>query len=505
VLLLVVLLVVSCNARAEPPAPTPTLYADVQPETMTELFADVPRPVAQQPLTIHPDNPHYFADAAGNAVYLTGSHYWWTLQDGESRTELSPFDYDAFLDFLVEHNHNYTRMWVYENTAWAPWTEEKVLFAPHPYARTGPGEALDGLPKFDLEQFNQAFFDRLRERVIQAGERGIYVSVMFFQGWSYEKEGFPGNPWPGNPLNPANNINGIDGDLNDDGNGLEVHTLQSPEIVRLQEQYVRKMIDTLNDLDNVLWEISNESAGNSTEWQYHMIRFVNEYQATLPQQHPVGMTAQWPDGDNAVLFESPADWISPSMSGAGDYRTNPPPADGSKIILSDTDHLWGIGGNRVWVWKTFTRGQHPIFMDPYGNPDFWPGNKLFDESLRANMGFTRLYAERMNLAAATPSGDLCSTEYCLANPDGAEYLVYFPEGGSAEVDLSGTPEQVQLAAEWFEPATGAVQAGEPVAGGATRSFTAPFAQDAVLYLSDQSANGYPYPDASDTGKADSDG
>ncbi|MCK4714586.1 MAG: hypothetical protein KAT35_03355, partial [Candidatus Aenigmarchaeota archaeon] len=26
------------------------------------------------PLTVHPDNPRYFADSSGNAVYLTGSH-----------------------------------------------------------------------------------------------------------------------------------------------------------------------------------------------------------------------------------------------------------------------------------------------------------------------------------------------------------------------------------------------------------------------------------------------
>jgi hypothetical protein len=177
------------------------------------------------------------------------------------------------------------------------------------------------------------------------------------------------------------------------------------------------------------------------------------------------------------------------MHDGTDYQENPPPAEGRKVILSDTDHYWGIGGDRIWVWKTFTRGQHPVFMDPYNNPDFWPGNTQFDESLRANMGFTRLYAERMNLAAATPRGELSSTDYCLANPaaSGAEYLVYFPAGGNAEVDLTGTPADVQLAVEWFNPATGMIETGEPVAGGAEHTFTAPFAQDAVLYLYDQSA------------------
>ena len=38
-------------------------------------------------------------------------------------------------------------------------------------------------------EFNQEYFDRLRSRVIAAGECGIYVSVMLFQGWSIESKG----------------------------------------------------------------------------------------------------------------------------------------------------------------------------------------------------------------------------------------------------------------------------------------------------------------------------
>jgi hypothetical protein len=55
---------------------------------------------------------------------------------------------------------------------------------PQPWARTGPGEATDGKPTFDLHTFDQAFFDRLRERVVAASDRGIYVGVMFFDGWA---------------------------------------------------------------------------------------------------------------------------------------------------------------------------------------------------------------------------------------------------------------------------------------------------------------------------------
>jgi hypothetical protein len=70
-----------------------------------------------------------------------------------------------------------------------------------------------GKPRFDLNQFNERYFSRLRERAIAARERGIYVSLMLFGGYVEISE------WAGNPFNSQNNINGIDGDLNGDGKG----------------------------------------------------------------------------------------------------------------------------------------------------------------------------------------------------------------------------------------------------------------------------------------------
>ena len=70
---------------------------------------------------------------------------------------------------------------------------------------------------------------------------------------------------------------------------------------------------------------------------------INEYQATKPKQHSVGMTVEWPNGDNDELFASDADCIVPNA------YYDPPPADGSKVIIADTDHIWGIGGDRTWV------------------------------------------------------------------------------------------------------------------------------------------------------------
>jgi hypothetical protein len=437
-------------------------------------LADAAR--ATGPLRVHPLNPRYFTDGSGRAIYLTGSHTWANLQDRGFSKPPPTFDYTAYLDWMQTYNHNFMRMWAWEQAAWAPWTKKSYYFEPLPYKRTGPGTALDGGPKFDLGQFNQAYFDRLRSRVVEAGDRGIYVSIMPFQGWSLEMKKQKGaNPWEGHPFNIKNNINGINGDPDGDGFGTEVHTLSVPAVTALQEIYIRKVIDTVNDLDNVLYEIANESHGGSDLWGNHLIDYIHAYEASKPKQHPVLYSEAW-DFSGSEIWASRAEAVSPGSGGKTGgfkpYRDDPPANGGSKVIINDTDHLWGLGGDHSWVWKSFLRGLHPIFMDPYdGVPNNPPPFDPQWDLLRWNMGYTLTYAKKTNLVSMVPHGDLASTGYCLAN-SGLEYLIYLPGGGKVWVDLSAASGTFSV--EWFNPITGATTSGGKIAGGANRAFTPPF-------------------------------
>ena len=444
---------------------------------------------AAGPLKVHPENRRYFTDGSGRAIYLTGSHTWSNLADMGPTDPPPRFDFAAYLDFLQRFDHNFIRLWAWELTTWdtrenGRWRKDKPHHvAPLPWARTGQsavgtlGRARDGKPKFDLTKFDPEYFKRLRSRVEAAGRRGIYVSIMLFEGWGLQ---FSPGAWENHPFHPDNNVNGIDGDVNGDGKGVEVHELASEKVTARQEAYVRKVVDTVNDLDNVLYEVSNENHPPSTRWQYHIIRYVHDYERRKPKQHPVGMTFQYRAGSNRTLFDSPADWISPNHEGG--YRENPPAADGSKVIISDTDHLWGIGGNRAWVWKSFLRGLNPIFMDPYDGVVL--GDR-FDKKwapIHRSMGYTLRLANRVNLAAMTPQNKLASTGYCLASraKKKSEYLVYLPTGGKATLDLSAA--NGTLAVEWLNPGTGKAKTAGEIRGGARREFTAPFDGDAVLYV-----------------------
>src|SRR5262249_44043332 len=143
------------------------------------------------------------------------------------------------------------------------------------------------------------------DRAEAAARHKIYVSIMLFEGW-----GLSFASWDGHPFNIHNNVQRLNGDPDGNGKGTETQALAVPQVTRIQEIYVRKVIDTVNDLDNVLFEISNESMFDfSRDWQYHMIRYAQKYERTKPKQHPVGMTG-YARSENPVMWNSPADWIS---------------------------------------------------------------------------------------------------------------------------------------------------------------------------------------------------
>ncbi len=457
------------------------------PRPASEL-AGAGQPAIRGPLRVGTANPRYLETPAGEPVVLVGSHTWDNLQDvslpGRSA---APFDYGRYLAFLERNHHNFFRLWRQEEARWMVEPPGDCTIAPHPWRRTGPGNALDGRPRFDLAALDDAYFARLRERVKLARDRGIYVAVMLFNGWSIEKQKGPfsvGNPWRGHPFNGKNNVNGVDGDVNGDDSGEETHTLANPAVTAVQDAYVRKVVDTVNDLDNVLYEISNESPPSSTEWQGHMIRLVKDYEAGKPQRHPVGMTAQWPNGDNATLLASAADWISPNAGPGNRGVDEPPPARGDKVVIADTDHLCGVCGDATWVWKSLLRGQNPAFMDPYEgatgiDPHVDPSARRW-VALRANLGYALAYAQRLRLASMAPHGELSSSGFCLASPapDGA-YVVLVPEGRDVSVDTTATPGT--LAVEWLELRSGKVEQGT-APGGARVALRAPFSGPAVVYL-----------------------
>jgi hypothetical protein len=471
------------------------------------------RSVRQAPINgplRHSKNPNYFEDATGAPLILCGSHTWNTLQDWGTDGSVQTLDFDAFVGFLTAHGHNFTLLWCTELPTFRglPTTETAppdFTASPFPWMRTGPGLATDGRSKFDLTRFNQAYFDRLRARVQALNSAGIYAGVYLFTGEFLLRFR---SATDGYPFSGPNNVNGIDdryrGGPPETAN--DSVTMTAPNaITDRQDAYVKKTINTLNDLPNVLWIVSEEAPIRSTWWNEHMILTIRTYEKGKQYQHPVGYgTLEQPT--DPILYNSDADWVAP-WAWVSPTRSCGVGKPSCKVNVNDSDHsyfgMWNDTPrkNRNYAWENFTNGNQVLFMDPYLvyyprqkrnlclSPVRGIGTKLDPrwENFRNNLGYLVRYARKLDLANVTPRGSLCSTRFCLAQTPsvGAEYLVYAPSGGPFTVDLSAMSSSRRLAVEWFDPATATTIPQGPIpAGSRSRSFTPPFSGDAVLYLLD---------------------
>ncbi len=450
------------------------------------------------PLKVSTINSHYFVDGNGKAVYLSGSHTWNDFQDMDTSTSPAPFDFTSYVNFLKSHGHNVTILWKKDLPracgwgAGGTWTQ-----AQFPWMRMGPGNAGDGKPKFDLSMFDQTYFDRLHARALQLQQNNIYAIVQLFDGLQLQNNRC-GSGSDGFPFSGVNNVNGVD-----DGGGTGSINMTAPNaITNFQDAYVKKVIDTLSDLPNVILEVSEEAPGGSGWWQNHITSVAQSYEATKPMPHPVG------NASLDSMFGSANEWVAP-------FSRISPSNNQGKVLINDSDHSfydgpgWGATALqwRNYVWGNFTNGSSVIFMEPYiiawpnrNNPAGPIVNGVGTapdtrwNSVRDNMGAAVVYGNKMNLLATHTNGNLSSTGNVLANTaaTGSEFLVYAPSGGSFTVNLSNTTRSFNV--EWYNPTSNTFITAGPIAGGSSsQSFTPPFGGDAVLYLVDSGGVAPPPP------------
>jgi len=401
-------------------------------------------------LSVHGDNPRWFADSSGRAIYLGGHQIFVDLQDNSFNKEFIRnndrlLDWDEYVSFLQEHEFNYLRNWIIWSTGSGTMAPvNRAIAFPMPYQRVkGHGRAADGKDRFDLDSFDEAFFQRMRQRCEDLQKAGVYVSIMLFEVYGFlngEKVGDPPQSlWDGNVFNRKNNINGIDLDYDGNGNGIEFFYADDERVLRLQRAYVKKVIDTLNHLDNVFYEIANELY--APQWQYEMIEFIQAYEKAKPKQHLVLMSAggrtatgAWKQMGRDVAVDSPAHCFAAAGSWQSRRfkRKNPPPNNSGKPGIVDTDHGAAGTSDVGYVWSALTRGYHfNLYDKPFENPG---AESPTWQRMRKSVGQAVEYAGRLDLADAFPREDLASTKFCLAKP-GHQYIVYQP--GDGPVTVSG--------------------------------------------------------------------
>jgi hypothetical protein len=134
-------------------------------------------------------------------------------------------------------------------------------------------------------------------------------------------------------------------------------------------------------------------------------------------------------------------------------KPNPAARYVGKVVVNDTDHLWGhTGGDAVWVWKSVLRGLNVLFME-----ELTPG-PTWQDSARSAMGQARRLSER-----------------------GRTYVA-FRDGSQGESSIDLTGAAGPFAVEWLDVTTGRTHPGRAVDGGGRRVVTTPFPGPAVVIL-----------------------
>ncbi len=231
-------------------------------------------------MKLHPENPHYFLFRGKPTVLITSAEHYGAVLNLD-------FDYVRYLDELRDCGLNHTRLFtgsyrelpgsfnIAKNTL-APRAGRHVC----PWARSSAPGASDGGNKFDLKTWDDVYFDRLKDFLRQAGQRGIVVEVNLFCP-NYE----PGL-WAANPMNALNNINGIGQCVH-----TECYTLMHADLLAVQEAMTRKIVQELSAFDNLYYEVCNEPyfGGVSMEWQHHIADCIVQTETPLARKHLISM------------------------------------------------------------------------------------------------------------------------------------------------------------------------------------------------------------------------
>jgi hypothetical protein len=236
-----------------------------------------------EPIRIHPENGKLFLFRGRPRVLLCATEHYGSVLNRR-------FDFERYLDEAAERNQTLTRLFLL-------FRELQTVRNPHsplkmespdfvtPWPRTGPGRALDGEPRYDLDRWNNEFFTRLDRFITLAGERDIVVELTLFSNT------YNDNVWALNPLRAVNNINGI-------GNveWADYNSLRDPSLVERQKMYVRRIVQATCTFDNVYYEVCNEPGGgveghvSPTEvddWQREIAATVRDEETRLDTRHLV--------------------------------------------------------------------------------------------------------------------------------------------------------------------------------------------------------------------------
>ncbi len=383
-----------------------------------------------EPLSLHPDNPHYFLYQGKPTIIVTsGEHYGAVLN--------LDFKYETYLDSLAANKLNGTRTFsgayveppgafnITQNTL-APLSGRFIC----PWARSGTTGYPNGGNKFDVNKWDDAYFKRLKDFVAEAQKRGVIVEMNLFCPFYGEEQ------WKLSPQNAANNVNNI-GNVS----RTNVYTLdRNGGLLAVHDAMVKKIVTELNSADNLYYEICNEPyfGGVTLDWQHHIADTIVATEKSLSKKHLISRNVQ----NGAAVVDNPYPAISifnfhyasPPNTVAMNYKLNKVIGDNETGFRGTNDlpyrvEAWSFllagGGLFNNLDYSFTAGhENGDFSYPPSQPG--GGNPIYRKELQIlrdfiyGFDFIHMKSDAELIKAGVPQGE---KGYALSKP-GDQYAVY---------------------------------------------------------------------------------
>lgn len=245
---------------------------------MSQLKAIAP---PKDRVQVYTKNPRYI-QYRGEPLFLVGCNQGWTVS-----LQTLDHDYKHEFDQLQKVGGNLVRI-----TPFLPPTvDDPERFDDrknnYPWRREGNQYHLD----LERDGGNPAFWNRLSNLVQYAYERDLIISFEFWDlygpargpGGNANFQTPAGDRWSAHPFFPGNNPDLTGQDMLPAQTHMKdiayCHTVTRggyDKALHFQEQYVRKMLNTLSPYPNVIYCMVNETSATKT-WSDYWINFTHTY------------------------------------------------------------------------------------------------------------------------------------------------------------------------------------------------------------------------------------
>ena len=378
------------------------------------------------------------------------------------------------LDLLVSVGGNYVR-----NTMSARRDHD---FEIHPFRRLADG-------KYDLAQWNDEYWTRFENLLRWTHERDVVIQIEVWDRFDYTDSGET-HHWQASPYRPKNNVNytGDETGLADryptppwrDKHpffhtipGMRQYDKKYDTLRGFQERFVAKMLSYSLDYGNVLYCMNNETS-TAPRWGQHWMTFIRK--SAAERGVDVYTTDMFDDGweaEKSAKIRQALDhpelypFIEISQVNSRNFgedhwrrvlwtveevKKHPRPVNNTKIY-GDGKTKWGSGEPKNGVqrfWRDIIAGcASARFHRDGGGTGLQPISQACLKAARKVESLVKFWD-------VEPRNDLLDDRaeneaYLAARPGGA-YVLYFTDGGSVKLDLSGGEGRFDL--KWIDVGSG---------------------------------------------------